>query len=178
MWRNVDFDEISVFRQRIHQDHQNPSGFRTFSEALIKLRVQLTNWNESQLLKQALAFTKRLKVKPGETFFETSLATNFYHTLDSYCETWMLLQTSFNSHPPFSPHISITMSRMWFIVFTQNNNEDICFSKSAIIVVVFWTTVWPKQLTPCPPPTQHRKNFQNKTQRRFGKDQWLLIHPI
>ena len=53
------------------------------------------------------------------TFFETSQATNFYHTLDSYCETW-ILQTSFNSHPPFSPHISITMSRMWFIVFTNN----------------------------------------------------------
>ena len=54
-----------------------------------------------------------------QLFFETSLETNFYHTLDSYCETW-ILQTSFNSHPPFSPHISITMSRMWFIVFTNN----------------------------------------------------------
>ena len=28
---------------------------------------------------------------------------------------------------------------------------------------------------PCPPPTQHRKNFQNKTQRRSGKNQDLRI---
>ena len=50
-------------------------------------------------------------------------------------------------------------------------------SKSAIIVVEFWTTVWPKQPSPCPPPTQHRKKFQNKSQRRFGKNQDLRIGP-
>ena len=34
------------------------------------------------------------------------------------------------------------------------------FPKSAIIVAEFWTTVWPKLLTPCPPLTQHQKSFK------------------
>ena len=52
--------------------------------------------------------------------------------------------------------------------------------KNATSGVRFWTTVRAAQAAgghgvPCPPPTQHRKNFQNKTQRRSGKNQDLRI---